>query len=303
MKYTITILLIGIAWVAALGRGFAQEQQVRDRLDTIKKVLDTKIFVNRFETIESPCLYLDNNDSTRAYPRRATINSNYRVRLSTRKILDPNGVKCLSEYAARYLRFEVKCVTEKDQTLSGNVEITYAYPASSLIQLLGFTVGQPDKNNVFFNKLIRLPGTFQLYPEGEKYRIKLVLTEPPYDKGNAYFGYLEIIRDAFRTSGENVFVFNFDLMSIARGNNNNQIREKFSSTTHSKESMFYSVLSYHVLKNKTSPDLLLRAKAIWLENFLQNRACPQCKMVYFQAVLTMFVRGFSLPNTSPDPAH
>jgi hypothetical protein len=275
----------------------------KERLTDIRKALDSFIFVNRFISVESPCLYIYEKDSSFADHKRDIINSDYRVRLTKKNRIDSNGVKCLSEYLSRYLKLTVYNMNVDSLKLSGTAQITYAYPASSIIQLLGFAQALPDKTNSFFNKFITLNGIFMLYPEDNKYRIKVVLTDLPYDSRDAYFGYLEIVKDAFRETQEKVYIFNFDLMSLSKGDSNNQIGEKFTSSSHMKEMQYHADLAYHVLKNINSGNLVQKANAIWLDNFLKNPGCPQCKPVYNAAKYGVGHLLFQLPNTSPTPAH
>jgi hypothetical protein len=303
MKIIISILLTVAVCTGDITRVAAQDQEViQQRLTYIQHSLDSFIFVNRFQSIESPCLCIDEKDSSLAYPQRDMINSNYRIQLTKNKF-NPNGVKCLSEHVARYIRLHADSVDMGTLMLSGTAEITYAYPASSIIQFLGFAMNQTNKTAHFFDKLIKLHGRFTLYPDNDKYRIRLVLTESPYDSADAYLGYLEIVQDAFRTPAENVFIFNFDLMSLDKGDKNNQIGEKFTSTSHRKEMEYYSVLAYNILKHKESTDILQKANAIWLENFLSNPSCRQCEPVYNAAKFIVSHNKSALPNTSPVPAH
>ena len=283
----------------------AQREIIEQRLNEFRSALDTMIFVNRFLSVESPCLYIDANDHTIAYAHRRVINSDYKIRLNRRKnpTTDVNGTKCMSEHVARYLRFKPDCINVDSQVISGTFEISYAYPASSIMQYLGFTAAQANQTKAYYEKLISLPGSFWLYHEDNKYRVKLVLRDSPYDEDDAYFGYLEIVQDVFRPRPDKVYVFTFDQMSIEKGDHNNQISEKFSSTNHFKERIYYATLAYYILRHGGSADRIKNANAIWLDNFLKNPRCPQCLPVYniTRAILASFASA--LPNTSPDPAH
>ncbi|WP_315814409.1 hypothetical protein [Paraflavitalea speifideaquila] len=209
-----TIVSLAFCQWPAIGQ---QQEVIRDRLSSIQRGLDTMIFVNRFESIESSCLYIASWDSSIACAERAVINSNYRIKLAKGKEIDTNGVKCLSQHVARYLRLRVKVVDTTDLCLAGVVETTYAYPASSIIQLLGATRQLEGKTDRYFDKLIKFTGTFTLYPADDKYRIKMILNDLPFDPGDAYFGYLEIVLDAFKPHAEKVYLLRFDQMSIKKG--------------------------------------------------------------------------------------
>lgn len=295
--------------VLVAGEGVFQEVHGQDRaviagrLEYIGRVLDSVFFVSRFESVETPCLCIDELDSSVAYPKRKIINSDYKLHLAKKNKFDSSGVKCLSEHVARYMKFRVNSINIDSQVIAGTVETTYAYPASSLIQFLGATYGLANKGDRFFGKLIKLRGQFRLYPANEKYRVQLVLTDPPYDDKDTYLGYLEIVQDAFRERPETVFQLNFDLMSIEKGDKNNKIGERFTATSHVHEMQYYTVLAYHVLKHVGSTDVWLKANAIWLDNFLKNPECGACKPVYTAAKYMVAHGVGALPNTSPVPAH
>lgn len=301
MKLTLNIIVI--AFIFPFTILYAQDDVVESRIKEIARTMDTSIFVSRLLSIETPCLCIDEKDSSVAFPKRTIINSNYRIKLTKDETIDSSGVKCLSEHIARYVDFQIKCINVEDQTISGDLEITYAYPASSLIQFLGYTIDVPDKNRAYFKKLVSSRGTFKLYPEGDKYRIKMVISDPPFDARDTYFGYLEVVKHAFEEKAGKVYILNFDQMSIYKGDANNQIEVKFTSTTHANETKYYAALAYEVLKRMNSADLYERAKAIWLDNFLKNPQCKQCMLVYKLALDMISKHTFSLPNTSPIPAH
>jgi hypothetical protein len=280
----------------------AQNEVVTERLNEISKNLDTSIFVGRFKSIESPCLCIDPENNSFAYPKRNYINSDYRIQLKNGSV-DSNGVKCLSEHIARYLDFQVDSIDFNSQFISGRVAITYGYPASSLIQFLGLTLEAPNKNMALFDKLISLRGKFSMYTEVDKYRIKMSFCEGPFDERDAYLGHLEVVKHAFEKNAPNVYILTFDQMSIHKGDANNQIEEKFTSTTHADEMEYYAFLAYSVLNLTHSKDFKQRAQALWLDNFLNNPQCMPCKKIYEMAKALMSRPKFSLPNTSPNPAH
>ncbi len=122
LKAILSILLV-LFHVFAKSQSFSYDSLIRQRLLEIQKGLDSSLFVNRFESIETPCLCIDSNDNQKAYAQRDTINSNYRIRFSKDGKID-SGVQCLSKYYSKYARFDVKVYTTKDQRLSGDVSLT-----------------------------------------------------------------------------------------------------------------------------------------------------------------------------------
>jgi hypothetical protein len=276
---------------------------VISHLNQIKAALDTSIFVSRFESTETPCVYIDASKDREARANRQNINSDYRIQFKKNGSIDTTGTKCLSQYCSRYLRFRINNVDNDKLEMSGTFEATYAYPASSLIQYLGFTNSQPDKTNAYFNRLLRSEGNFFLYPEDDKYKVKIILLNKPYDSADTVSGYIEIVREAFRSNNKSVH-FYFDEMNLHKGDRNNQISLKFSSTSFFLESQYFQVIAYHVLKYINSPNEdLKKANAIWLKNFLVNPACSQCKMIYNSAMFMVRSNPSVAPNTEPNPPH
>ena len=280
---------------------------VNTKLDTIKMGLDTNIFVSRFESIETPCVYIDPGNNLIATTNRQVINSDYRIFLKKNKTKDSiatDGVKCLSQYCSRYMRLVVKEINEDSLNIKGTIEFTYSYPASSIIQYLGYTENNLHCTDSFFNKLIKSSGTFVLYPEDDKYRIKVVLPSLPYDSGDAVYGYLEIVKSQFNNNV--AYNFFFDKMSIKKGDNNNQIFLKFTSTNHRYETIYHETLAYNTLKYlhaDAKDSIIQKASALWLDNFFKNEACATCKTIYNEVLKMANGKSFRLPNTEPLPSH
>jgi hypothetical protein len=273
----------------------------KSRLKEIRSVLDTALFVNRMETIETPCMCIDMNNDKIAHANRVNINSNYRIQLSKDSSIDPDGIKCLSQYVSRYMKFHVIAENDDSLTMQGEVSLSYAYPAGSIMQYLGFTQNQLDKDEVFFKKLISSKGTFSLYPQGTRFMIRMSFSDAPF-KSYTMFGYLEIVREAYRDTVKS-FRFFFDQLSIKKGNNNNSISVKFSNTTHYYETEYFTVFIYHLLKESGSPDAAKRAYALWLRNYLQNMNCSNLSMFISAADTMIRSDHFTMPNTEPLPVN
>ena len=120
------------------------------------------------------------------------------------------------------MRFKTTNIDHATQQINGTLELTYGYPAGSLIQYIGFANTATNKTQAYVDRLLRADGRFFLYPENDRYRVKIVLDSLPYDKRDTIFGYIEIVKGAFR-SNEKSISFYFDEMSIFRGDRNNQI--------------------------------------------------------------------------------
>lgn len=273
----------------------------RQRLDSIADCLERFLFVNRFESVESPCLYIDSADHTLASPARKNINSNYRTRLSQQHSIDPNGVKCLSSNYAKYLQCKVERIQADSLLIEGSLEISYGYPASSIIQYLCFAAGSLPVNNVYFQQLIRSRGWFRTYPEKDKYVIAMVVRDRPYDERDTAFGHLEITKGYFNPAAPPSYQFIFDRISLYKGDKNNQLSLRYTSTDHRNEMIYYTSMVHEVLKNKDAANIQEKAYAIWLTNYLLNPACLRCNLIYDPALRQD--NGFMLPNTEPQPAH
>lgn len=304
------VIIAGISILLSFGFTHPVMAQQNDtvtlnRLKEINAALDTLIFVNRFQSIETPCFYIDPVDHSFAHTNRKIINSNALIQLTRgkEKRIDPSGIKCLSQFCARYLRLTTSTIDNQSLTIRGKVESTYGYPASSIIQYLGFLSDNLAKTTKFFEKMLRSTGTFVIFPEGDKYRIKIMFSDGPYEKSDIFSGYLEIVLEAFNPTHNKSLSFYFDEININKGDHNNQIFLKFSSTTFHNEEVYYTVLVYNTLKKKNSSILLEKANAIWLENFLTNPACTQCKPIFNSAKYMVDNNMSILPNTEPIPAH
>jgi len=272
----------------------------RKRLDTIASGLNRLLFVNRFESVESPCLFIDSADNTVATPARAVINSNYRSRLAKGSI-DENGVKCLSDHYAKYLQFKTERIAADSLVIEGEIRVTYGYPAPSIMQYLCFTAPLAAKNTAYFEKMTKTKGWFRLYPEKDKYVIATVIRDQPFDPRDTVYGYLEITKGYFDSLAPASFQFIFERISLYKGDKNNQLSMRYTSTDHRSEMMYYTSMVHEVLKNIHSGDIQKKAYAKWLSNYLLNRNCIRCDLIYKPA--SMVNNGFILPDTEPQPAH
>jgi hypothetical protein len=184
------------------------------------------------------------------------------------------------------------------------VSLTYGYPASSIIQYLGFTYNAEDKQNAFYGKLLKSVGWFSLYPEGDKYKIKVSLDSKPYNKKDTFYGYLEIVKGLHAPASKISYQVFFDQMNLFRGDRNNQIFLRFTSTSFSDEAVYFTNLVFNTLKHENSSQKDKKyAEAIWLRNFLADPKCPQCSFIFKQAEYLVQQNKFSLPSTEPIPAH
>lgn len=276
---------------------------IENRIVAIKKGLDSMIFVKRFESITTPCIYIDSLDNSVAHTKRKITNSNYRIALKSDKAKIDSGVECLSQYYSRYARLSTNKIDTSDQIISGAIEFTYGYSASSIIQYLGFTAAAQDKSVAFFEKLIRTHGIFRIYPEDDKYRIMIALPEQPYEKMDTIYGYLEIVKEAYDKNPEISYSLYFDRINIYKGDNNNQIFLKFTSSSYRDEAMYFTRKLYHVLKFLESGEKQKKAHALWVKSFFNNPNCSQCKFIYNQSEYLVNSKSYVLPDTDPVPAH
>lgn len=284
------------------------DERVVQALNSMKEVLDSVLFVNRFETIETPCFVLNPDNDTLAYIKPGVINSNYRV-LTSLGYDSIEGKACLSQYCSRYFRLRNITVDAGSMKLSGIIESSYSYPAPSLMQYLTMvdetsaTGGIYKKEDRLFEKLLHTKGRFELYPENDKYRIRLSFPDKPYDGDYTMYGYLEIVRPDIDHSKEKVYTFYFDRMSIRKGDDNNRIFLKFSSTNSHSEHMYFTRLVYDALRkgnNTGAGDTARhnRAMARWVESFLQEATLCQ---PFLEAARVLGAPSFWLPNTLPFP--
>jgi hypothetical protein len=301
MRRTFLASLVSCCIVSSCFAQADENSIATERYATIKKGLETMIFVKRFEGLETPCLCINKIDNTTAEAKREITNSNYRIRLTRKDTIDP-GVKCLSQYYARYMRFELDSTNNRNDTIKGIVHFTYGYPASSLIQYLDFTKASVTETSDYFKRLISSAGTFKLYLENDKYRISINLPKEPYGN-DIVFGYIEIVQEAFRTPSHLSYNVYFDKVSVQKGEKNGQIFLNFSSTSHYYEKMYYAGMIYNVLRYLNSDNKTKRANAIWLQTFLENSDCFSNNIVYNSAKTMLKAKSFALPNTEPLPPH
>ncbi len=277
--------------------------EIKKRLENIRAGLDTSFFVMRFQSIETPCVCINVNDDDSA-TQESIPNSNYRIRFFRDGVIDTNGVQCLSNYCSRYARFHVKCINVEDETISGEVSFTYGYPASSVIQYLGIALPSANRGNAFYEKLLNCSGTFSLYPEKDKYRLKVQLNTGPYDERDIFYAYLEISEGVYSDTKPASYQLYFDQMSLFKGDRNNQIFLRFSSTSFNEEAEYYAVLLYHTLRYINNPkNDRKKAEAIWAKNFYNNPECSACSFIYQMAEKMVKSNNFQMPNTNPVPSH
>ncbi len=121
---------------------------------------------------------------------------------------------------------------------------------------------------------------------------------------DTFYAYLEIVKTVYSPVDKTVYFLYFDQMSLHKGDPNNQIFLKFSSTSFHDESIYYTTLVFHALKHLNSGNKSRKeAEAIWLKSFLNNPKCPQFQFIYKMAEKMVKKGIFSLPNTEPIPAH
>ena len=282
----------------------AYDSTIHERLTGIQKGLDTVFFVKRFESIETPCVCIDSVNDKVAYVHRKVTNSNYRILFNKNKKVDEAGVQCLSKYYNRYAKFHVSSYDLKTQTLAGECSLTYGYPSSSIIQYLGFTYNAANRENAFYGKLLQSTGRFILYPENDKFKMKLWLTTGPYNIQDTFYAYLEIVQGVYSSTSKVVYQLYFDQMNLFKGDKNNQVFLKFAATSFSEEAVYHTSLLYHKLKYINSPTKDVKyAEAVWVKNFFNDSQCPQCRYIYNQAIYMVNHNRFSLPNTEPSPPH
>ncbi len=267
-------------------------------LQLIRNAFDSAMFVYRFESIETPCVYIDQSNTQYADVKRKIINSGYRVS-PQKNMSDTEHVKCLSQHCARYMVFKTKTIDTARLEITGDISTSYGYPASSIIQFLTYTNDQPNKTDSFFHRLISSKGSFKLYPDRDKYRLEIVLPNAPHSIHDTIYGYVEIVKDFHRPAIRSTSVY-LDKLSIEKGDKNNLIALHFTSTSHTDEANYYSVLAYHILKEKGSDNMYKNANAIWLDNFLRK---PECKLIYNIATFMVKHTKFALPNTEVAPPH
>lgn len=270
-----------------------------DRLDIISQGLNNFLFVSRFESVETPCLYIDPKDSSKATAYAK--NSNYRKRLADSLVVDDLGVKCLSNYCAKYIRFKTASTNDDSLIIRGEVEMTYGYPAAAIMQMLCITNDAPGNDSVFFKKMIKSKGLFKMYPEKSKYVISMIMQKEPFDPRDTVYGYLEIVKDFFGTDNTPSFHFIFDHISLYKGDKNNPLSLGYTSTTHRQEMIYYTEMVRDILQYRSSTEIKKRAYAVWLANYFESQACLKCNLIYKPA--SDYYKTEILPNTQPQPAH
>ena len=153
-------------------------QSIQD--STIIEALNNLLFVNYFKTVETRCPILTINGGSGftidSFP--ANSNAQYIDRSKMNKSdsdFVSRGIKCLSQYCARYLKFEYKELTtntKKDSLFfTGTVRSTYSYPFPILVQyMLGLHKlnnyhiqgGIVDSTLSFYNLMLSSTGIFKI---------------------------------------------------------------------------------------------------------------------------------------------
>jgi hypothetical protein len=281
--------------VRQMGGGSADTPSVRN----IKLALDSLLFVRRFQSVETPCIVInpDQPDEATVYPDM--VNSRYRVSKKTDR-----GVLCLSENCAQYLRLSHGLYIDSNQSVQGNVELTYAYPSSSIIQYLGMTYAksQTDRSQWLFNYFLRSLGAYTLSKQNGRYEIVMVLSTEPYSPLDTIYGYLELVRSVLPNDSAEVYEFFFDQMKMHKGDDV-QIFQKYTTATFDSESMFYSNMLANALIGLRGQDSVALRNAIWVRNFYGSPNCPMCGFIFGQALYSAMHLTSSRPNTNPYPAH
>jgi len=321
-------------------------KQKGEAIRLVAGFLQGHIFTNRFKSIETPCVLINplhdsianspiaplsynNNKSFRL------INSNYLITLYTYKddsnyYKNPsthfkknlsrhksdsvnyyNGLKCLSENCARYMRFSIdnKQIDGNTDTLFGSIQSSYSYPISSLIQYIGFVSEGADKTNAYFNRLLSDKGTFKCYMDNNKYRIQVQFPgdSTPFNGLYTFSGYIEMSRDF---KAPNILLCNifFDGMSIEKGDQDNQIFLKFTSTGFDNEALYMANLVFNTLiKADTSNAAKTgyekdKANGLWLRNFLERSGCSACNYIGHIAEQQYKIKpAVAFPNVDPLP--
>jgi hypothetical protein len=300
--YTVLLTIIVSLLISrsAFSQPIKYDSVIKHRLLEIRHGLDTMIMVRRFESIQTPCVCISDDDNI-AYSPSNPSNSNFRTTVKKKKM--NNGINCLSQYCARYCRFKVKEVDLNALTITGGVELTYGYPAAAIIQYLGKTYKSENPQNDFFENLLRSQGSFKLYPENDKYILQLTLETQPYDRRDTFYAYLEIVRGVYEQISETGYMLFFDQMSLHKGDRNSQIFLRFTSTSIRDETIYYTNLLYDKLVELTGTKTVPKKEAMWVQNFFGSPGCNSCHYLYSKALSKLEANGLRLPDTDPFPAH
>ncbi len=266
---------------------------------SIKVALDSLLFVRRFQTVETPCIVINPAQPDEATVYQDMVNSKYRVAKNTNR-----GVLCMSENCAQYIRLSHGLYIDSNQSIHGDVELTYAYPCSAIIQYLGMTYAQTqtDRSQWFFNYFLRSLGTFTLSKQDGRYEITMVLTTTPYTPLDTVYGYLELVRSVYPNNNTKVYEFFFDHMRMHKGDDV-QIFQKYATASFDSESMFYTNMLVGALMGFNTQDPVAKRNAIWVQNFYGSPNCPMCGFIFGQALFRASHNPVSRPNTNPYPAH
>ena len=269
-------------------------------IDTFRSLLNTHVFVTRFESIETPCYIITEKEGeiiANLPYSNSNFLSNYYLSLkknNSRLFTSKNqltGIKCLSEYCSRYMRFRIcqipsKINTEDNKELyTGEIESSYGYPSSSLIQYIGLTYNSlnPEKTSQYFNYFIVNKGSFTIFEDNNKLRIKMTFPDDPFTKDYTFYGYIELVRDLLNSSEITSTIF-FDKMSIKNGDSSTPISLKFSSTSFTNEENYFSDLVYSILiRSEKSNKTYFNNYSTWLKHFLKLPICVNCQKILMRA--------------------
>lgn len=264
----------------------------------VKLALDSLLFVRRFTSVETPCVVINPDEPGKATVYPDMRNSNYRTKqLNT-------GVLCLSQYCAQYLRLSHGLFVDSSQSVTGDVELTYAYPASSIIQYLGITYDKSgsDRSQWFFNYFLRSLGSYSLQVKNGRYEITIVLNTSPYTPLDTIYGYLELVRSVDPVNTTKVYEFFFEHMKMYKGDDV-QIFQKYATATFDSEAMFYTNMLTNTLMDLNNVNGSAHRNALWVSHFYSSPHCPSCGFVYAPAFYSATHPHFALPDVNPYPAH
>ncbi|MBN9299827.1 MAG: hypothetical protein J0I41_22685 [Filimonas sp.] len=300
-KYIFSICCVVATAITHPVKAQDSTDNIRKYMQIIRTALDKSIFANRFESIETSCYILDSTDDRKATRVSFTdkyINANNRIRLYSGKP-DTAGFKCLSENCSRYLRLNVVFIDAEQKCMRGTVENTYAYPAPSLMQYLGMTANATNPTDAFFQKMISNKGTFTLSPKDDRYQIEISFPGGPFEGDFTMYGYVDMVKamDGDTTPVCQIF---FDRMAIKKGDDNNRIMLKFTSTSPRLEKMYFTRMIYDVLSRENRGSIEDRMNAVWLRNYLVRT--PLCSPLLQQANFFLRSSNYSTPNINPTPA-
>lgn len=298
-------LIIILFFFSAVSTANAQSDSIIvNRLNEIAVGLNSHLFVNRYESVEVPCVCIDSANDKMAAIHRDYINSGYRRLFAKSGKIDSLGVACLSRYYSRYAKLQVTNIDTASEKITGTISFTYGYPASSIIQYLGFYSRQPEREDSFYNRLLQSPGWFTMFPEEGKYKLTYGINKGMYDSRDTFSGYVEIVIGGYDSKHSKSFQLLVTNINLYHGDREIPVSVKFASTSFRDEATYYSDMLYHrlIFLNSGFKDKD-QAEAIWLNNFFRNQQCWQCQFIYGMAMSKVSFGKKILPNTEPIPPH